>query len=92
VRFSDATFAYYKSGTLYFTETQDLSVVGIWDEIAAHSTTAFAEPTRDCLIGFDETGKGEVLGHTVLAGVMFHKDIFDELRNFGSPRWMASKR
>jgi len=27
----------------------------------------------------DETGKGEVIGHTVLAGTIFPKKIFDKI-------------
>ncbi len=78
VRFSDATFTCYKSGTLYCTDTQDPAVVAIWNEIQPRSTTGFVSPTRDYLIGLDETGKGEVLGHTVLAGVILPKSFFDQ--------------
>src|SRR6266704_630634 len=78
VRFSDATFTCYKSGTLYCTDTQDPAVVAIWNEIQPRSTTGFVSPTRDYLIVLDETGKGEVLGHTVLAGVILPKSFFDQ--------------
>jgi ribonuclease HII len=79
VRFSDATFTFYKSGTLYCTPTQDPAVVAIWDEIQPRSLSGFVSPSRDYLIGLDETGKGEVLGHTVLTGVMIPKPLFDQI-------------
>lgn len=36
-------------------------------------------PSKNFLIGLDETGKGEVIGHTVLTGVIFPKEIFNKL-------------
>ena len=79
VKFSDATFTCYKSGTLYCTETRDPAVVAIWNQIQPHSTSGFVSPTRVYSIGLDETGKGEVLGHTVLAGVILPKTLFDQI-------------
>ena len=42
-------------------------------------------PTKDFLIGLDETGKGEVIGHTVLTGVIFLKEIFKDIDFVGRP-------
>jgi len=81
VKCSDATITYYTSGTLFCTETIDPAVKEICDSIAALAQTAFILPTRDFLIGFDETGKGEVLGHTVLAGVIFPRGIFKDVED-----------
>ena len=79
VKCSDATLTYYTSGTLFCTDTIDPAVKEICDSIASLSQTMFVLPTKDFLVGFDETGKGEVLGHTVLAGVMFPQQIFKEV-------------
>jgi len=81
VRCSDATITYYTSGTLFCTDTIDPAVKQICDSIAALAQTTFVLPTREFLIGFDETGKGEVLGHTVLAGVIFPQEIFKEVED-----------
>ena len=72
VRFSDSTFTYYERGTLYSTQSKsnDPVVIDAWkfvDSLAG----SYVPPTKDFLIGFDETGKGEVIGHMVLTGVVF---------------------
>lgn len=78
IKFSDSTFTYYKKGTLYSTpsNSNDPSVFKAWDHIESLVGSAYVLPTKDFLIGLDETGKGEVIGHTVLTGVIFPKEIF----------------
>src|SRR5205807_2389273 len=61
------------------TGTRDNSVLEIWGEISKHAFGGFAKASREYLIGLDETGKGEVLGHTVLTGVMIHSKLFDKI-------------
>jgi len=78
VRFSDATFTYYKSGTLFCTGSNDIAVKDVWDFVSGLAGSTFITPTKDFLIGFDETGKGEILGHTVLVGVIFPSVLFNE--------------
>lgn len=82
IKFSDSTFTFYKKGTLYSTpsNSNDPAVLEAWEEIdiIVDSDSAYTPPTREFLIGLDETGKGEVIGHTVLAGVIFPKSIFSE--------------
>ncbi len=80
VKFSDATFTYYKKGTLFSTGTNDQAVKDAWDFVATLIDSTLIAPTRDFCIGFDETGKGEVLGHTVLVGVIFPAKIFNEVK------------
>ena len=80
VRFSDSTFTYYERGTLYSTQSKsnDPVVIDAWkfvDSLAG----SYVPPTKDFLIGFDETGKGEVIGHMVLTGVVFPKEIFGKI-------------
>ena len=81
VKFSDSTFTYYKKGTLYSTpsNSNDPAVLTAWKYIDSTVGSAYVLPTKDFLIGLDETGKGELMGHTVLTGVIFPKHIFSEL-------------
>ena len=81
IRFSDSTFTYYKKGTLYSTpsNSRDPAVFHAWRYIDSLVGSAYVLPTKDFLIGLDETGKGEVIGHTVLTGVIFRKELFKEV-------------
>jgi ribonuclease HII len=79
VKFSDATLTYYKSGTLFCTASSDPSIKGVWEFISSRAESRFAPPTKDFLIGLDETGKGEILGHTILVGAIFPKTVFNEI-------------
>ncbi|MDK2864884.1 MAG: hypothetical protein PWP37_1076 [Thermotogota bacterium] len=81
IRFSDSTFTYYKSGTLYSTSSnsKDPVVFNAWQQIDSLVGSAYVLPSKDFLIGLDETGKGEVIGHTILTGVIFPKEIFKEI-------------
>jgi len=81
IKFSDSTFTYYKKGTLYSTpsNSNDPSVFKAWNHIDSLVGSAYVLPTRGFLIGLDETGKGEVIGHTVLTGVIFPKEIFGNI-------------
>jgi ribonuclease HII len=81
IKFSDLTFTYYRNGTLYSTPSNynDPAVLKAWDQIDSLVGSAYVLPTKDFLIGLDETGKGEVIGHTVLTGVIFPKKIFKDI-------------
>lgn len=81
VKFSDSTLTYYKRGTIHSTpsNSEDPAVFAAWKHIDSLVGSAYALPTKDFLIGLDETGKGEVIGHTVLTGTIFPKEIFDEV-------------
>ncbi|MDW8034629.1 MAG: ribonuclease HII, partial [Nitrososphaerota archaeon] len=80
IKFSDSTFTYYKSGTLYSTPSRSLDPVveDTWKFIDS-IVGRYVAPSKDFLIGLDETGKGEIIGHTVLAGIIFPKEIYHEL-------------
>jgi ribonuclease HIII len=79
VKFSYATLTYYKSGTLFCTTSSDPSIIKVWKFISSRVGNRFVSPTKDFLIGLDETGKGEILGHTILVGAIFPKTIFDKV-------------
>lgn len=86
IRFSDSTFTYYKSKTLYSTDTntKDNAVYSAWEKI--HSIVGkYRIPTKEFLIGLDETGKGELIGHTVLAGTIFAMPLFKLIRDIVGP-------
>jgi len=81
IKVSDSTFTYYKSGTLYSTPSNSNNslVFRVWEQIDFIVGSRYVIPTKDFLIGLDETGKGEVIGHTVLTGVIFPKEIFRDV-------------
>ncbi len=86
VKFSDSTFTYYEKGTLYSTESKsnDPTVLEVWKFIDS-LVVSYMSSTKDFLIGFDETGKGEVVGHMVLTGVVFPKEIFGKINLLVGP-------
>jgi ribonuclease HII len=81
IKFSDSTFTYYQSGTLHSTpsSSNDPAVFDAWKYIDSVVGSVYALPTKDFLIGLDETGKGEVIGHTVLTGIVFPKELFSQI-------------
>jgi len=81
IRFSDSTFTYYTKGTLFSTPSpsNDPAVYKAWKKIDSLAGSTFTKPKKNFLIGLDETGKGEIIGHTVLAGVIFPKGIFEKV-------------
>ena len=81
IKFSDSTFTYYKTGSLYSTpsNSDDPAVFEAWKQIDSLVESDYVLPSKGFLIGFDETGKGEVIGHMVLTGVVFPKEIFGKI-------------
>jgi len=81
ITFSDCTFTYYHSGTLYSTppSSTESSVFEMWDSIDLLAGAPYVPPTKDFLVGLDETGKGEIIGHTILTGVIFPKETFTKV-------------
>ena len=94
IRFSDSTFTYYKKGTLYSTPSnlKDPAVFKAWEHIDSLVGSAYVLPSRDFLIGLDETGKGEVIGHMVLTGIIFPKEIFKDADLLVGPADTKSRR
>lgn len=81
IKFSDSTFTYYTKGTLFSTPSpsNDPAVLKAWKKIDSLVGATFIKSKKDFLVGLDETGKGEVVGHTVLSGVIFPKEIFEKV-------------
>jgi len=59
--------------------SQDPAIFKVWKYIDSIIGSRYVLPTKDFLIGLDETGKGEIIGHTVLTGVIFPNTIFEKL-------------
>ncbi|KUK17721.1 MULTISPECIES: hypothetical protein [Thermococcus] len=81
IKFFDTTFTYYKRGTLYSTPPKSMNpaVFEAWEYIDQLVGSRYVVPTKDFLIGLDETGKGEVIGHTILTGAIFPKELFKKI-------------
>lgn len=92
VRLSDATVTYYAGGTLYSTGFRDPVVQQAWDWISDRVGSTFQTSTREFFIGLDETGKGEVVGHQVLAGVCIPTRLVMDLEGLVSAADTKKKR
>ena len=92
IKFSDATLTYYKTETLYCTPSGDPAIERIHDLIYGKVNSIFVKPNKEILIGFDEAGKGEVLGHEVLAGVIFPSTLYEKLERVVSVANTKRKR
>jgi len=79
IKYSDATFSFYKKGTLFVTDSNDGALLEAHGFIDSLLGSKFILPSRDFLIGFDETGKGEVFGHVILVGALIPKELFSDL-------------
>jgi len=86
IKFSDSTFTFYTSGILYSTpsNSQDPAVEEVWNYIDSLADPVFVQPTKEFLIGLDETGKGELIGHTHLVGVIIPRHLFSQLEKIVS--------
>ncbi len=56
-----------------------------WNHIDSIVTSQYEPPSKDFLVGLDETGKGELVGHTVLTGVIFPKELFGKIDRLLGP-------
>lgn len=79
IKYSDATITYYKKGTLFITDSNDGALMEAHDFINSLIGSKFILPNKDYLIGFDETGKGEVFGHVILVGTLIPAKLFNDL-------------
>lgn len=81
LKLNSFTCIFYKSGTLYisYPDVEESVFKKIKEILNYHLGTRYTVPSRDFLIGFDEVGKGEIIGSIILAGVKFPKELFDDL-------------
>jgi len=84
IKYYDATITYYESEkkrTIYITDSkydEVLEIHKLCDELLGPQ---FITTDKNYLIGLDEVGKGEVIGHVFLVGVLFPKNIYNELQD-----------
>lgn len=79
VRQSDAKWTYYTTGTLYVTDSDDPALLEAQRQIDRLAGARFVEPSREFLVGLDETGKGEIFGSIVLAAVTIPGTLFRQI-------------
>lgn len=74
IKYVNITFIYYQTGKLLATGNNiENNIKFIDDFIQNELKNSFKKLEYEYFLGFDETGKGEVVGHIVLCGVMIHK-------------------
>lgn len=79
LRHAGSVFTAYSSGTLYCNggEAPELEILyGMISELADQT---LERPDQEVLIGLDETGKGEVLGHAALGAVRAETRVLSDL-------------
>jgi len=84
IRISDSEFTYYsskKGGTIYCngSRSSDPIIKEIYEIIDSLIGDVFKTPTKQYLIGLDESGKGELVGHIILSGVFFPASISENI-------------
>lgn len=79
VRCHGAVFTYYSSGSLFFSGGEISELSSLSERISELVGQGLERPERKVLIGLDETGKGEVLGHSILCVVKVRSDILRSL-------------
>ncbi|MEW6201701.1 MAG: hypothetical protein AB1546_06985 [bacterium] len=94
VGFSDIVFTCYTSGKLYATpsNSNDPAVTKAWEFIDSIAGMPYAVPSKKFLIGLDETGKGEIIGHVILTGVIIPSEIFSEIDRLIGPADTKNRR
>jgi len=75
IRLENAVFTFYDKGTLYFSGGTGSALEAVLDEMSKILTGTDLETEKQFLVGMDETGKGEVLGPSVLAVVIIGKEL-----------------
>src|SRR5438309_5108145 len=73
IRVEDSVFTFYKTGTLYFSGGNGPACEASLGDVSKILEETGSESHREFLVGMDETGKGEVLGPSVLAVVVLGK-------------------
>jgi len=75
VRYAGSVFTAYRSGSLYCNGGDAPELAFLYARISELLGQKLDVPEREILIGLDETGKGEVLGHSALAAVRITSDL-----------------
>ena len=75
IRIGDVVFTSYKTGTIYFSGGNGDSVETALNDVSKILEGESARSEKEFLVGMDETGKGEVLGPSVLAVVVLRNAL-----------------
>jgi len=80
IRIEKCTITAYISGKIYSTPNKDNNklVSECWNYIDQLTGPRFVEPSKEFLIGLDETGKGELFGHLILTGVILPSKFYNK--------------
>jgi len=79
LKIGKSMFDLFTNGTLYNNQATSEEVLELREKLSEFSESELQSTGRSVLIGLDETGKGEVIGHEVLCGVIFPSSIAKEL-------------
>jgi len=75
IRVEGSVFTFYKKGTLYFSGGDGPTIEVSIDHLSKILGETNLATEKEFLVGMDETGKGEVLGPSVLAVVVIGKEL-----------------
>lgn len=75
VRYAGSVFTAFLTGALYCNGGDAPELEFLYGRISELTGQSLAPPSRRILVGLDETGKGEVLGHAALAAVKVKADV-----------------
>jgi ribonuclease HII len=79
VRLEGTVFTAYTTGTLYCNGGELPELTFLYEKVSEALDQALEQPDAKVLIGLDETGKGEVLGHSALAAVVIQSQTLKSI-------------
>jgi len=92
IRIHRTVFTMYENGTLFSTPPSNETIEEIHWEISELLGLDVEKPSKRFLIGLDETGKGEVLGHSVLVGAIVSSNLLKTVDQLIGPADTKRKR
>ncbi|MBP7791523.1 MAG: hypothetical protein KA120_00470 [Candidatus Goldbacteria bacterium] len=81
IQFFDVIITCYNYNTIFGTDSKskNTEVRKAYEYIDNNMKSTYIKTDKEYVIGLDETGKGEVVGNIVLAGVVFPTNLFDKI-------------
>ncbi len=79
IRYAGSVFTAYRTGSIYCNGGDAPELPFIYGEISTLLGQKPERPAKSVLIGLDETGKGEVLGHSALAAVKMNSEMLADV-------------
>ncbi len=81
IRIDRAVFTAYKNGTLYWNGGSYNNIQTIIEEINKIAGSQFKSTNKKILLGFDEVGRGEVIGSLITVGVRYPSSLNKAIEN-----------